>query len=102
MAVRAELALFVLLVDDDPLISESLAFALEEMNVGPDTFERELDATRALPIVANRRPQTEVLFPDVEPRPYMYWGPMQDVRVRYFRGEGPRRFTGPDAGTPAE
>lgn len=74
-----------------------LAFALETMNVGPDTYERELDVSTALPIVANETPQHEILFPNVEPRPYMYWGPMQDVRVRYFRGEGPRRFTGPDS-----
>ena len=75
-----------------------LAFALESLNVGPDTYEREVDPTRALAIVANTTPQHEVLFPDVEPRPYMYWGPMQDVRVRYFREEGPARFQGPDAG----
>ncbi len=86
-----------------------LAFKLDEMNVGPDAFEREVDVDRSRVLVANERPQHEVLFPDIAPRPYMYWGPMQDSRVRYFRGDGPRRFVGPDsdsddsdsAGTPA-
>lgn len=77
-----------------------LAFALPELNVGPDAFERQVDADTALALLANEDPATEILFPEVEPRPYMYWGPMQDSRVRYFRGEGPRRFTGPDAGAP--
>ncbi|MEM9067805.1 MAG: hypothetical protein AAGE52_04840 [Myxococcota bacterium] len=77
-----------------------LAFVTEEIMAGPDGYEREVDALAALGLLANSRPSTEVLFPNVEPRPYMYWGPMQDSRVRYFRGEGPRRFTGPDAGAP--
>ena len=84
-----------------------LAFVVDAMKIGPDRFEREVDMSQALSIHANRTPPTEVLFPDIAPRPYMYWGPMQDSRVRYFRGDGPRRFVGPDsndsnsAGTPA-
>ncbi len=75
-----------------------LAFVLPDLNVGPDAFERPVDPATAIALMANEDPATELLFPDVEPRPYMYWGPMQDSRVRYFRGEGPRRFTAPDAG----
>ncbi|HJL29156.1 MAG TPA: hypothetical protein RMI62_08810, partial [Polyangiaceae bacterium LLY-WYZ-15_(1-7)] len=73
-----------------------LAFRAGETLAGPDEYEREVDEATALAFLPDTRPPTEVLFPDVEPRPYMYWGPMQDTRVRYFRDEGPRRFTSPD------
>lgn len=49
-----------------------------------------------LSFVADQRPRTQVLFPDVEPRPYREWGGLQDRRVRYFP-EGPRRFRLPEA-----
>lgn len=79
-----------------------LAFVVDAIKIGPDRFEREVDVSRALAVHANRTPPTEVLFPSINPRPYMYWGPMQDSRVRYFRGDGPRRFTGPDTDPDAD
>ncbi|MEM6956262.1 MAG: hypothetical protein AAF645_11255, partial [Myxococcota bacterium] len=75
---------------------QRLAYQLEGMTAGPDAFERDVAVESSLVLVANERPASEVLFPDVEPRPYMYWGRMQDTRVRYFRGEGPPRFVAPD------
>ncbi len=73
-----------------------LAFVIDDLTVAPDAYERVVDVERALPLWANERPASEVLFPDVEPRPYMYWGPMQDSRVRYFRGEHTPRFNAPE------
>ncbi|MCB9635133.1 MAG: hypothetical protein H6721_23660 [Sandaracinus sp.] len=75
-----------------------LAFALPDGTyAGADAYVVEVDATTALPFVAEERPATEVLFPDVEPRPYMYWGPMQDTRVRYLReSDRPSRFQAPE------
>jgi len=74
-----------------------LAFDVEGTFAGPDEYVREVAVEAALPLLANERPASEVLFPDVQPRPYMYWGPMQDSRVRYFRPEGPSRFQGPNS-----
>lgn len=74
-----------------------LAFQLEEdLTAGPDAYERAVERESALTFLAVERPASEVLFPDVAPRPYMYWGRMQDTRVRYTHGEGPRRFVAPD------
>ncbi len=75
-----------------------LAFALPGGTfAGADAYVLELDVASALPMVAEERPVTEVLFPEVEPRPYMYWGPMQDTRVRYLRdSDRPSRFQGPE------
>ncbi len=73
-----------------------LAFALEAGYAGPDAYEREVDSGAPLRFVANESPASEVLFPDVAPRPYMYWGPMQDTRVRYLRDGGPGRFQPPE------
>lgn len=77
-----------------------LSFVVDGETVGLDSYERPVDATLALPFFAELRPQSEVLFPDVAPRPYMYWYRMQDTRVRYFREEGraPRFTSPPDAG----
>ncbi|MFK7998085.1 MAG: hypothetical protein AB8H86_00765 [Polyangiales bacterium] len=75
-----------------------LAFVVGEQTAGPDAYEREVNPATSLGFVAQERPAAEVLFPDVEPRPYMYWGRMQDTRVRYIRGEGSPRFTAPDPG----
>lgn len=75
-----------------------LAFALDEGFAGPDAYERPLGETPGLALRAETRAASEVMFPDVAPRPYMYWGPMQDTRVRYFRGEGPGRFQRPIPG----
>lgn len=75
-----------------------LAFALPGGTfAGADAYVLEVDLASALPVVAEERPMTEVLFADVEPRPYMYWGPMQDTRVRYLRDtDRPSRFQGPE------
>lgn len=75
-----------------------LAFVLPDGTfAGVDAYVVEVDPTTALPFMAEERPATEVLFPDVEPRPYMYWGPMQDTRVRYLReSDRPSRFQSPD------
>ena len=87
-----------------------LGFVAGDMIAAPDEYEREVVIEAALPLFANERKAAEVLFPEVRPRPYMYWGPMQDTRVRYRRGEGPRRFRStpegviqnPEAGEAAE
>jgi hypothetical protein len=77
-----------------------LAFALEGQTVAPDAYERPVATDQALSFLANERPAAEILYPEVEPRPYMHWYRMQDARVRYFRDDGPPRFTAPDAGVP--
>lgn len=80
-----------------------LAFSVEEQTVAPDSYERPLAPHEAIALLAEERPAAEVLFPNVEPRPYMHWYRMQDTRVRYFKdGDGPPRFTAPDAGVPGE
>ncbi|MFT5357421.1 MAG: hypothetical protein ACI9KE_004656 [Polyangiales bacterium] len=73
-----------------------LAFVVDEQTAGPDAYERDVDVATSLGFIAQERPASEVLFPEVQPRPYMYWGRMQDTRVRYVRGEGSPRFTAPD------
>ena len=78
-----------------------LAFAVEGHTVAPDSYERPVVPAEALAFLANERPASEVLFPDVEPRAYMHWYRMQDTRVRYFKDDGPPRFTA-DAGVPEE
>ncbi|MBX3250562.1 MAG: hypothetical protein KF901_25520 [Myxococcales bacterium] len=78
-----------------------LAFALGGTFAGPDAYVRDVDVDDALALLAEERPPTEVLFPDVEPRPYMFWGPMQDTRVRYLRTtDRPARFTAPEEEAP--
>jgi len=79
-----------------------LAFALPDGTfAGVDAYVLEVDPSTALPFVAEERPAAEVLFPDVEPRPYMFWGPMQDTRVRYLReSDRPSRFQAPEDTTP--
>jgi hypothetical protein len=75
-----------------------LAFSLDGKHVAPDAYEREVELARAMPIFARRQPmQGEVLFPDVEPRPYAVWARLQDARVRYFKDDdGEPRFRRPD------
>lgn len=77
-----------------------LAFAVDEQTVAPDSYERPVAPDEAIALLADERPASEVLFPDVEPRPYMHWYRMQDTRVRYFKDDEPPRFTAPDAGVP--
>jgi len=80
-----------------------LAFSVDEQTVAPDSYERPVAPHEAIALLAEEQPAAEVLFPDVEPRPYMHWYRMQDTRVRYFKDdEGPPRFTAPDAGVPVE
>ena len=57
---------------------------------------RRRQSTTGLAFVADARPRAQVLFPDVKPRPYRYWGKLQDQRVRYFP-EGTPRFRVPEA-----
>jgi len=64
-----------------------LALLADGQTVSPDEFDRPVDPALALPFVANTAPATEVLFPEVEPRPYSTWGSIQDTRVRYIRDE---------------
>jgi len=79
-----------------------LAFAVEGHTIAPDSYERPVDPEVALAFMAEERPAAEVLFPEVEPRPYVHWYRMQDARVRYFRdSDRPPRFTA-DAGVPEE
>lgn len=79
-----------------------LAFAVGDQTVAPDSYERPVAPHEAIALLADERPASEVLFPEVEPRPYMYWYRMQDTRVRYFKDDEPPRFTAPDAGVPEE
>ena len=71
-----------------------LAFVADGRTVAPDAFERAIDPASALAFIADERPETEVLFPDTRPRPYMEWGRIQDTRVRYRYESGrTRRFS---------
>lgn len=71
-----------------------LAFVIDEQTVAPDAFERLVEPAGAIAFIADTRPETEVLFPDVRPRPYMQWGRMQDTRVRYrYDADRVRRFS---------
>ena len=78
-----------------------LAFVVGEAFVAPDAYERPVVPDRAIALVAETEPRADVLFPDVEPRPYRQWWRMQDARVRYVR-EGPARFTRPDDNNPLD
>lgn len=78
-----------------------LALVVGDHTVAPDAFERPLDPAEAIALVADERPRTEVLWPDVEPMPYRFWWRLQDTRVRYFR-EGPPRFVRGAGGTAVE
>jgi hypothetical protein len=79
-----------------------LAFVMPDgALVAPDSFEREVIPDHAIPLVANERPITEVLWPEVEPMPYARWRRLQDSRVRYVR-EGPPRFIRGTDGTAIE
>ncbi len=69
-----------------------LAFAVDGQTAAPDAYLRPVDTKTAMPLYADEQPATEILFPDVSPRPYSVWARMQDTRVRYFR-KGPPRFT---------
>jgi hypothetical protein len=55
-----------------------------------------VDESKALAFMAETRRAADVIFPNVKPRPYGYWGWLQDQRVRYFPS-GPARFPMPDA-----
>lgn len=71
-----------------------LAFVVGDSTVAPDAFERPVDAAQALAFRADERPETEVLFPDTRPRPYLEWGRIQDTRVRYrYESDRTRRFS---------
>ncbi|MBP7681252.1 MAG: hypothetical protein KBB95_05125 [Deltaproteobacteria bacterium] len=71
-----------------------LAFVVGDRTIGPDAFERPLEPAQALAFRADERPETEVLFPDTRPRPYMEWGRIQDTRVRYrYESDRTRRFS---------
>ncbi len=90
-------------VDDALALGDTrLVFQLDDdTTIGPDAYERELSERDAIAIRIDEREETEVLFPNVEPRPYMYWGIMQDTRVRYFRDpDRPRRFATPQDAAP--
>ena len=86
-----------------------LAFAVSDQHMGPDAYARPVDLANSVPLLADERPATEILFPDTEPRPYARWRRMQDTRVRYFREGDPTfsqaggglRDDPPDAGAPA-
>jgi hypothetical protein len=53
----------------------------------------EIDAP--LTLVAETRPPADVMFPEVEPKPYRFWGWLQGQRVRYFP-QGTPRFKQPE------
>ena len=73
-----------------------LAFAIEGETVSPDSYQRAVDPASSLAFYAEEAPAAEILFPEVEPRPYMYWYRLQDTRVRYLLDEErPRRFQAP-------
>lgn len=79
------------------LPAQRLAFAREAGNVAVDgSTPLAVDEDSALAFMAQTRPAADVLFPQVKPRPYGYWGWLQDQRVRYFPS-GPARFPMPDA-----
>jgi hypothetical protein len=54
----------------------------------------------ALALIAETRPPADVMFPDVEPKPYRFWGWLQGQRVRYFP-TGEPRFKQPEEADPA-
>ncbi|MCB9658836.1 MAG: hypothetical protein H6726_14385 [Sandaracinaceae bacterium] len=71
-----------------------LAFVVGAQTVAPDAFERSVAPDAALAFIADERPETEVLFPETRPRPYMEWGRIQDTRVRYrYEAGRTRRFS---------
>lgn len=72
-----------------------LAFEIDGQTMGPAGYELAVDGAASVPLMANERPPTETLFPEVTPAPYAVWGWMQDRRVRYFRRSGPARFGTP-------
>ncbi|MEM6961334.1 MAG: hypothetical protein AAF550_06265 [Myxococcota bacterium] len=72
-----------------------LAFVVGSETMDLQGFERSINPTEALKFFGNDRPAAEVLFPEVQPRPYGVWAHLQDARVRYLKLEGPSRFLGP-------
>ena len=74
-----------------------LAFATSQGLVAVDGYTALSPTSKVvLDVYADTRTRTSVLFPEVEPRPYGYWGKLQDRRVRYFP-EGERTFHAPEA-----
>ncbi|RLB46717.1 MAG: hypothetical protein DRJ42_27025 [Deltaproteobacteria bacterium] len=69
-----------------------LAFAVDGSMIAPDSYERPVDASRAIALRAQLGARTEVLFPETEPLPYHRWRRLQDARVRYLR-EAPPTFS---------
>jgi hypothetical protein len=64
---------------------------------------REVKVPRgqSVALMAEARPRAQVLFPEVKPRPYRFWGWLQDQRVRYFP-TGEPRFKAPPGAVDAQ
>jgi hypothetical protein len=70
------------------------AVAAEQPDGGPPA-----PAEWAFWFMAETRPAAEVMFPEVTPKPYRFWGWIQGQRVRYFP-EGAPRFRAPEDALP--
>jgi hypothetical protein len=63
--------------------------------------EVEVPRGRSVALMAEARQRAQVLFPEVRPRPYRFWGWLQDQRVRYFP-TGEPRFKAPPGAVPGQ
>jgi hypothetical protein len=81
----------------------SLALVTEtgQANVNGESLDKPVSSEAGLALMAETRPAADVMFPDVEPKPYRFWGWLQGQRVRYFPKGEPRFKQPEEAGGPA-
>jgi hypothetical protein len=90
-------------------VTRALALSpLSRAAVMTETGQRMLDgqetpagaSPHGLAFALRARPAAEVMFSEVEPKPYRFWGYQQGQRVRYFP-QHPPRFRAPEDTLPA-
>lgn len=61
-----------------------------QASVSGEALDKAVAPEAALAFMAETRPPADVMFPDVQPKPYRFWGWLQGQRVRYFPTGEPR------------
>ena len=77
----------------------SLVTETGQATVGGEGVSDAAGIEAPLTLVAETRPAADALFPEVEPKPYRFWGWLQGQRVRYFP-QGTPRFKQPEDAPP--
>jgi hypothetical protein len=71
-----------------------------QASVQGEGLNRPITPEAGLALMAETRPAADVMFPDVEPKPYRFWGWLQGQRVRYFPTGEPRFKQPEEEGAP--